>query len=354
MDARDPGHVTTLIEAGLLHYDQGDNQAAVKGYQAALAAYAVAHDRDDGEAQTLYGNLSHALLNLGRYDEAKAASQQGLALAERTYGERHGDYWVPASDYAQLLHTHGEREAAWRLLDHVLPLLPKPWSGDAWKAVSARLGCLVSEGRSSEAVPLGRTVLAAMEAQPSTPNAVYRSRLLLGEALWQAGEAGEAERQLRAAWQGYVDNEAPDRQTRLWATGLLGRFLLAQGRLDEAEPLLREVIARGGDRHLSHAALARADLARLMLARGQTAQAAAESAGAEQAWREVQGFRNVRMGAAIALARARALLAAGDRAQAQGLAQAALADSQQWDAPEAPSIKEARALLATLSGKPTP
>ncbi|MFG6487799.1 protein kinase [Roseateles sp. BYS78W] len=355
LDPRAPGYVTTLIEAGLLAYDGGgDDELAVALYREALAAYATAHDRDDGEAQTLYGNLAEALLNLGRFDEAQAIARQGLALAERTYGEAHGDYWVPASNYARLLHLGGDRDAAWRMLDHVFPLLPRPPTSDAWKALGTRLDCMVNEGHSSESVPLARAIVAAMDAQPNTANARYRSRLRLGEALWQHGDIAEAEQFLRAAWRGYVDHESADRQTRLWATGLLGRFLLSQGHLDEAESLLREVIARDAHRHLSHVALARSDLARLMLARGQAVAALTESAAAQQAWRDVHGFRDVRMGVAIDLARAQALAATGERAQAQRLAQEALANSQKWDAPEAPAIKEARALLAALSGKPAP
>ena len=349
LDVRGPGHVTTLIEIGLLHFDSGDNEAAVAAYRTALAAYAAAHDRDDGEAQTLYGNLSHALVNLGRYDEAKAASQQGLALAERTYGEHHADYWVPASAYARLLHLNGEREAAWQLQDHLLGLIPKPWIGEAWKALDMRLNCLVAEGNAVDALPLARAELAMVDQQTDAPNARHRIRLRLGEALWQADQLREAEAVLRVAFQGYVATESANRQTRLWATGLLGRFLLAQGQLAEAETLLREVLAQDGGRHLSHAALARADLARLLLARGQTAEALDASAAAQQAWRAVRGFRDVRMGAAIDLARAHVLLASSSPVQARALAQAALKDSLQWDAPGAPSLRAARALIAATA-----
>ena len=350
LDPRDPGHVTTLIEIGLLHYDGSDNEAAVAAYREALTAYGTAHERDDGEAQVLYGNLSHALVNLGRYDEAKAASQQGLALAERTYGEHHSDYWVPASVYARLLHLNGEREAAWQLYDHVLSLMPKPWGSEAWKALESRLDSLVAEGRVADALPLARAELAMLERRTDAAATRDRARLRLGEALWQAGQMREAEQVLRAAWQGYVASEPASRQTRLWATGLFGRILLAQGQLGEAEPLLREVIAQGRERHLSHAALARADLALLLLARGQASEASRESAGAQQDWQTVRGFRDVRMGVSIDLARTRVLLALGSTQDARALAQTALQRSLQWDAPDAPSLREARALAAAPPG----
>ena len=297
-------------------------------------------------------------MNLGRYDEAKAASLQGLKLAERTYGEHHSDYWVPASNYARLLHLNGEREAARQLLAHVFELIPKPWSGDAWKAVANRIDCLVAEGGFDEALPLVRAELAAVDTNPDSPNAHARTQLRLGQALWQAGQPAEAVRQLREALQSYIASEPATRQTRLWATGLLGRFLLAHGKLHEAEPLLQEVIAKDGGRHLSHTALARADLSVLLLARGQAALALSESATAQQAWREVRGFRDVRMGAHIDLSRARVLLATGDAAGAQALAESALQRSLQWDGPQAHSVQAAREVLAasklTATGKPAP
>jgi serine/threonine-protein kinase len=173
-----------------------------------------------------------------------------------------------------------------------------------------------------------------------------RLDLLLGNSYEQLGRADEARRALQSAFDAYVASEPPEHQTRMAATERWARFLVGHGNIDTAQRLFSEVLAQDHDRHLAHAALAQAGLARVALARGQANDALTASAAAMTRCAEVRGFRDVRMGAYIARVHARAQLAAGDRQGARATAEAALAESLRYDAPEAASIAEARALIA--------
>ena len=176
-------------------------------------------------------------------------------------------------------------------------------------------------------------------------NDLRRLRLVLGNAYDQLGRVADARRTLQAAADEFAAVEPADKQTAMAARERWGRFLMARGQFDAAQTQFDSVLAQDHGRHLAHTALAQAGLGAVALARGQTAQALELSADAWRQWLAVRGFRDVRMGPYLRRMHARALLAAGDVAAARATAQAALGESLRYDAPEAASISEARALL---------
>jgi tetratricopeptide (TPR) repeat protein len=349
----DAGRATALSELGLVEYDRGRNEAAIVWYRQALAAHDTAEHPDDGEAQTIWGNLGQADLNLGRYDDAEAAYRQAAQLAERTYGQRHADYWNSASQHARLLHLNGRRDEAtaeFRALLQLMPTEPTKYEGS--EALINDADCLTAQGDAAAAVPLYQTALHWYERKSPEPNSLRRIHMHLGDAYDQIGQSADARRLLETAASEYAAAEAPSRQTRMAASERWARFLVAHGEPAAAKALFADGLAQDQGRHFAHAALAQAGLARVALAQGDVAGALAASQAAREAWAAVRGFLDVRMGVAIDRVRARALLAAGDRAGAQALAEAALASSLRYDVSTAPSLAQARALLREAQGAP--
>ena len=342
----DAGRATALSEMGLVDYDQGRNEAAVGWYRQALAAHDVAEHPDDGEAQTIWGNLGQALLNLGRYDEAEDAYHHAAAVALRTYGERHPDYWGPASQDARVLHLNGQRDEAMRRFQALSTVMPAV--SNRFEVAEAQINdadCLLRQGDAAAALPLLEAVERWQQSKSPEPNALRRTHLLLGDAYEQLGRSAQARRTLEQAYGEYVAAEQPERQTRMAATERWARLRIAQGEPAAAKALFAAVLEQDQGRHLAHTALAQAGLARVALAQGDVAAALAASQAARDDWAAVRGFRDVRMGVYIDRVRARVLLAAGHTAGARALAESALAASLRYDAPSAPSVAEARALL---------
>jgi serine/threonine-protein kinase len=345
--SHDPGRVTTLSEIGLTAYDVGDSETAIRRWREALAADVTTVDRDDAETQTILGNLMNAYLNMGRYDEAEIAGRQAADMARRTYGEHNSDYWVPAAQYAKLLHLGGRENEARAQFETLRASMPfPPQANDGWEAFAIYAECLIAEGDAER----GRSIAEAAErnflVRPEAPNSVRRVRLRLGEAYEQLGRIDDARRTLKAAYDEYVKTELPERQTRMAATERWARFLVSQGDAEAARTLFTEVLAQDHERHLAHSALARGGLARVALAEKDIASALRESQTALADWSAVRGFRDVRMGAYLKRVEARVLLASGDAARARTFAQEALTESLRFDVPGATSVSEARELLA--------
>jgi tetratricopeptide (TPR) repeat protein len=103
-------------------------------------------------------------------------------------------------------------------------------SGNAPAAVQA----LQSALSSYEALDVGR-------AAPSDATLFTMHRL--SEALTLHGDAPQAERLARTAWTGLRDKYGEAHRRGALARCALGRAILAQGRPDEAEAILRECVA---------------------------------------------------------------------------------------------------------------
>ena len=131
-----------------------------------------------------------------------------------------------------------------------------------------------------------------------------------------------------------------------------GRFLLTHHDAAGAEEQFRLVIAQEHGRKLASFALAHGDIAMLYLERGNIADAASESRSAVEMFAHVTGRRDVRVGPYLWLIHAETLRRSGDTKGAREWAQRALDASRKYDAPAAPSIRQATATLQAASAKP--
>jgi tetratricopeptide (TPR) repeat protein len=350
-DPRSRGHVTAIHElAGFHNTMKLDYARSIAGYRAALALAESLPDRNDAELQTLYGNLGLIHQQLGQFAEAAVAFKRSADIAERTTGAESPTAWVPRANAARTLHLAGQREAAAREFERLVPRLPR--EGDnVLEATAVRMHYgerLSSEGRPA----LGIASLEIAERSFATQSAFkFQWRLcrrFLGEAYARAGRRAEAGRMLKASLDDYLANQGPKEQPVMAIRESWGRWLLDGGAIGEAQAQFDAVVAVAEGRRLAHVALAHGGRARVALLRGQRDVALRESAAALTIWGSVTGFRDVRMGPYLQRVRADALVADGRITEAQTLEDAAATASARYDHPDSPTRVRRRMNELTL------
>jgi tetratricopeptide (TPR) repeat protein len=344
----DAGYVSALTSLGYRAQRTGGGEAAEPWFRRAIAAADGNSDRDDSKLQQLtWPGLAAALESQGKFDEAEQAYARSVELARKTYGETHSTYWVPAAEFASLVHRQGERDRAHALFDELFKVIPTPWDADSYDDYAREFyaTCLTAEGRPREAIPLLEASLHAYLAKPSVEYELRRVRLSLGDAYDQAGRTDEARAMLKSSLDERIAKDPPHGGTIRAARDRWGQFLLDHGDVAGAEEQFRLVIADEHEQRFATFALAHGGLARVDLQRGDTVGALRESGTAVEQFAKVTGRRDVRVGPYLWLIHAQALRRSGDVRQAHDWAQRALDASRKYDAPEAKSIRDAEAAL---------
>ena len=345
---QDPGYVSALTSMGFRTQREIDPVAAEPWFRRAIAAAEASPQHDDARLQQLtWPGLAASLEYQGKYAESEDAYRHSAELARKTYGEAHSTYWVPAAEFASLVHRSGDRARAQALFDALFKVIPQPWDADSYDDYAREFyaACLVAEGRAREAIPLLEASLKTYIAKPSVEYELRRIRLTLGDAYDLAGRSDDARTLLKSSLDERIAKDPPQGGTVRVARERWGRFLLAHGDPAGAEEQFRLVLAQEQGRHLSTFALAHGGLASVHLARGDTTAALDESRRAVESFAQVTGRRDVRSGPYLWLIHAEALRRSGAVAEARTWAQRALDASRRYDAPEAASIKLAQAAL---------
>jgi serine/threonine-protein kinase len=343
----DPGHVKALTTLGF-HALAQDPALAEPFFLRAIAVTQANGSRNDALLQQFaWPGLGQARESRGDYSGSLEAYAQSAELARKTYGETHSSTWVPAAEYAWRLHRNGEREAALKLFEHLMQIIPPDWSRDSYGQFAREFYAdrLAAEGRASAAIPLLETALAFYLAHPSVPYEVRRNRLILGDAYDRAGRTDDARMQIKASLDERIAKDPPAHRTVLTARERWGRFLFDHGDPAAAETEFREVLARAQDRTLEAIALAHAGMARLALAHSDAGAAIDANRRAMDIFDRVTGVRDVRSQPYLWLVQAQALRASGDAAGAREWAQRALDANRRYDDPFAASIRSAEAAL---------
>ncbi len=351
----DAGYVSALTSMGYRNQHDGGGAAAEPWFRRAIAAAETSSDRDDANLQQLtYPGLAAALEFQGKFDEAEQAYQRSVELARKTYGETHSTYWVPAAEFASLVHRQGERERAHALFDELFKVIPTPWDADSYDDYAREFyaACLVAEGRAQEAIPLLEASQQTYIAKPSVEYELRRIRLILGDAYDQVGRTDEARAMLKSSLGERIAKDPPDGGTVRAARERWGRFLLAHNDAAGAEEQFRLVIVQEHGRKLATFALAHGGMAKLYLERGDIAGGVNESRGAVEMFAHVSGRRDVRTGPYLWLIHAEALRRSGDTQGAQEWAGRALDASRRYDDPSAASIRNAEEAVRAAQAKP--
>jgi eukaryotic-like serine/threonine-protein kinase len=352
---QDSGNVKALTTLGYRAQREGGGPASEPWFRRAIAAAETASDRDDSELQHLtYPGLASALESQGKYEDAEVAYQRSVELARKTYGESHSTYWVPAAEFASLVHRQGERDRSHALFDELFRAIPNQWNIDSYDDYAREFyaACLIAEGRSADAIPLLEAAMQTYIAKPSVEYELRRVRLILGDAYDHVGRTNEARTLLKSSLDERIAKDPPDAGTIRAARERWGRFLFAQHDSAGAEEQFRAVIAQERGRKLATFALAHGDMAMIYLERSDIAHAVEESRTAVQIFADVTGRRDVRSGPALWLIHAHVLRRSGNPKDAREWAQRALDASRNYDAPAAASIEQAQAELKAAMEAP--
>jgi class 3 adenylate cyclase/tetratricopeptide (TPR) repeat protein len=264
-----PEEVTRIAEA------LGDVRVALGEFEPALDAFQVARRRLDGDAveeARLLHKESYVPYRLGRYPEAQRRLERGLELLEPVHS-------VPA------MATRARIEARRAAVEQAQGRLRETiaWAERAIEDAEV--------GEAKDALAHGLNVLdSAFVALGQPDRATHGRRALqlfdeLGELSQKAGllnnlgilayyagnwdEALESYRDAHDAWE-----QAGDRWAASFAASNIAEVLSSQGRLEDAEPLLRDVLRvsqAAGTR--SRVATALAELGKLEARRGEIAEA---------------------------------------------------------------------------------
>ena len=343
----DPGYMKALTSLGYRNMGKHPPESEQYFRKAIAAAQSNGEHNDAVLQQLTYPGLAANLEGRGDYAGAEDAYEHSADLARKTYGEAHSTSWVPAAEYAWMVHRQGDRDRAHALFEHLMQVIPPIWKTDSYDDYAREYyaSCLAAEGRAQQAIPLLEAALRVYIEKPGVEYEQRRNRLILGDAYDRVGRFAEARSMLKSSLDERLAKEPEDSGNVRAARERWGRFLLEQNDVAGAEAQFAKIIALERDRKLATFALAHAGMAQVALARQETATALTESQVAVDLFDHVTGRRDVRFGPYIWLVHSRALRLSGDKKGAREWAQRALDASRKYDDPAASSITQAQAAL---------
>jgi hypothetical protein len=232
---------------GFLLMLEADFAGARREFEAALAGLRAQYDDPFVESGHVLMDLSNLDMNEGRLAAAETRLLEAEEIYRQTLGEDHEDFHSARMNRARgyaLGWRHAEAEAL--LLgviqhqgaalgnDHPTVLRALTWLAELW----------IDAGRADEAAPLLEGVVASLAPRVgATHQLVLEARWALAEAFLAQGELPQAQAALDAvasdlgsgADDAFIDQNQVVRELLL---------LMAQGRLDDAEELVIDCLAR--------------------------------------------------------------------------------------------------------------
>ncbi len=238
---------TLLMYGDLLHAERPDFDAAERAYLESIDIVERLYGRKSPYVAAALGNLGALYVELFRYADAEPVVREAHEIAQEVHGPRHSVSVMNAHNYAALLQLRGrldEAEAIERVaLDSALELYGREHP-EAARNMVMMAELLLARGEAAEAEPLARQALAARKASlPAKHSLVTWAQVLLADVLAARGDAEsaqEAETLAREAIEIYIELGRADYWPTHDARSVLGASLAAQGRFDEAEPMMLE------------------------------------------------------------------------------------------------------------------
>jgi len=244
-ESRGPSHpevASVVNNLGALLARMGDHTSARPLIERALAIDELAYGADHIEAAKDAGNLGGVLLALGDLDSAEALLQRSIRIAERHPVALAGMLRAARANLGEIAHQRGDHEGA-----------IANWE----TAIGSTAG--VDEGNADEGVAILRSLGRAYQQRgcpADTVRVLDRAReiegrgkavstevlAVLGWALAESNRANEAEPLLREVLARPVDLEHPD--LPVLASASIGRVLANRGELENAIVFFQEAVAR--------------------------------------------------------------------------------------------------------------
>ncbi len=238
-----PGHpriAETLSNLASLLQDQGKYERAGELYQAALDIQVQNAGLEHAQAAVTLNNLATLLEDQGRYEEAVRMHRQSLAVRQKVYGPEHAATARSMHNLARALGRAGGRYEAEDLAQRALSIrIAQFGPRHAETAASWHgLGALAEwRGELNEAQHwFGKALAARRELGLPLPTA--DSAAALGSLLLRTGRVQEAEPLLREALEIRTQRLRGDHRQVAEAESLLGECLMRQKRYADAMGLL--------------------------------------------------------------------------------------------------------------------
>jgi len=289
-----------LLSTGLVYEQKGDFRQAETYYRKAYDLRRKAYPEEHPEVARAMNNLASALWSLGRVPEAEAMHRRALEIQRKTMGADHPDVAISLNNLGHLLSNQGKKDEALKMFHEVVEMHKRigreehawvamtmnnigvalrdkgDWKGaaDAYRKalalneklygkehpeianVTSNLAVALTDGKLwDEAEGLQRKALAMKRKLvpdgPGLPFSLHSLGVILLE-LARPGEVGEAEALVREAIETGRKTLGPEHWRIAQYSATLGAALTRQRKFDEAEPLLREAVAklekaRGGE-----------------------------------------------------------------------------------------------------------
>jgi eukaryotic-like serine/threonine-protein kinase len=311
---------------GLAHLAAGDYAAAVAEYEVALALVA---DRTALDRASILNNLGPALLKQGRFEEARAALVESLAIQEDAFGTTHPKVAGTLGNIGLVAQEQGDHAAALAYLERALAIGEAAYGPDHPTVAFFVNNIAVhhyERGQFELALPMYRRVVAVLERvfgeHPNTALAYGNVGLALVE-LRRPDEALAMHRRALEMTRTVVGEEHPDFAMVLNNTGSAMREL---GELDEARATYERALALrerllGAEHPLTATTVLNLGLVASLA--GDHERARQHATRALAIWESTVGPKHARTGLALTELGA-AMLALGDPKGAEPLLQRAL------------------------------
>ena len=239
---------TTMNNLAILLRQDADFEGAIQLYEEIVSQNRKIFGDRTRRVATPLQNMGIALMNAKRLDEAAAAMNEALWINLEIYGENHSSVARVYHGQALLLQVQEQYSKAKELAEKAYEI-DRGIHGDdkmivlSHQLLNARLAVRLG-------LPEGETLLLAVlnswrRLLPANDVRIASTLGDLGRLKMAQGEPEAAETLFREAWE--IGQTGSANWSVARSQGELGWSLLAQGRLDEAEPLLdasREALSR--------------------------------------------------------------------------------------------------------------
>ncbi len=242
-----PGFEATVLNNLSVHDDLvGQNDESLALLRRAIAAERDVYGDTHPNLARMESNLAIRLQARGRLDEAEASYRRALAVLGRTVAAGHPVWVGPLTSLGHLLLKEGKVDAAAPMLELAVAIAREQLPPDNFQRLAAetnRASLELAGGDLEDAERAYRGVLERMQVVAGTDHAgTARLRSLLGETLRREGRLDEAEVLLRGA---LANQRGPAARPAAVAETLesLAAVLRATGRADEGAGLERAAAA---------------------------------------------------------------------------------------------------------------
>lgn len=239
-----PQLASSMRALGSVLVEQGDAVLGEAMHREAWTRLRQASGPEDPSVAGAAQDLASDLLDRGDHAEAETLAREVLAARERSHGLASGDYADALSLLSRVLLAEGKTNEAREARQRALGIQTDLTGAQSFEAALFRRDLATLE-RAAGQTARAESLLQA--ACPAFEGAGERGRrdlagayLVRGLLARESGDDARAEKNLRRALELRREVEGAEGVDFLEAEVELGRFLLAQGREREAEPLLTE------------------------------------------------------------------------------------------------------------------